>query len=136
MPDTGNVGIISSIAAIIGAMVGGAISLIGWGKKIERVESGLARSHERIDKSEKKVEDLEHALKSMMSVFTREDGEPRFITKPACSEMQTNCHQLLAEKLLGGEKRFSALEAEVKEIKTAQDDNLRTIIKAIEETRK
>jgi len=131
MPDTGNVGVVSSIAAIIGAMVGGAISLIGWGKKIERVESGLARSHERIDKTEKKAEELEHALKSMMASFTRADGEPRFISKPACIELQAKCHELLAEKLSGGEKRFGDLEAEIRDIKSAQERNFKDILDAI-----
>jgi len=131
MPETNGPGVIASIAGIIGFAIGGALSLIGLGRKIERVEAGLARSHERIEKQDKKMTELDQAIKDVLKVFTRADGEPRFITKPACISLQEHCHELLKEKLDAGTARFGNLEREVQEIKEAQENNLELILSEI-----
>jgi len=131
MPETNSAGVIGSITGIVGFLVGGALSLIGLGKKIERVESGLARSHARHDEQEKKFESFEQAIRTLTAVFTREDGEPRFVTSIVCGKEQVKCHEALFEKFASGAARFGNIEADIKEIKDSQTDNLQIILEEI-----
>lgn len=106
---------------IIGALsfLAGAFSAIfGSGRKIENFKHSLLRSHQRHDEHDKKFSEL-------LAMFKREDnGEPRFVTSILCEGERGNCHTLSAE-------RFKKLEEDVREVKTAQSDNFKEIIREI-----
>jgi len=135
MPQTTSVGVIASIVAIIsgivGLIVGGGLALIGAGRKMERMESGLARSHARLDEHEKTFATHDQALKNMLSVFTSQDGEPRYVTSIICGKNSSACKSGIEEKIGYVDEKISRVESEVALIKTAQDNNLKTILDEI-----
>jgi len=127
MPDS-----VSSWFTIVWAALGGIFGVIlgvfGIGKlvgeKVTRIESGLARGHERIDEQSKKLDSHDQAIKSVIAMFSREDGEPRFISAVVCGEHWRSCHETL-------EGKFTRLERDVLAIKTSQDSNLQTLLAEI-----
>ena len=135
MPESNGTEIIGVIIGAISFVCGAALSLIGLGRKVERIDHSLVRCHERHDDHEKKFESFEQAIRTLTSVFTREDGEPRFITTIACGKEQVKCHESMTEKFALGAERFGRLESEVKEIKDAQHQNFQEIIAEIRKTR-
>ena len=131
MPEANGMGVVASITGIVGFLVGGALSLIGLGKKIERVESGLARSHERHDLQDRKIASFDEAIKNLMAVFTRDDGEPRFTSAVVCERERVSCHESMVERFSSGAERMGNIEREIKEIRKDQADNLGIIIDEI-----
>jgi len=115
---------VSAISAIIGLIVGGALALIGAGRKAERIESGLARSHARLDEHEELFKTHDTALKNMLASFFTSDGEPRYITSIVCSDKESQCQLRIREDL-------SRLERDLTAVKTSQDSNLQTILAEI-----
>jgi len=151
-----------ALAAVIGVLLGWAISLISFGRKIEQRDTKIASSHEKIDKQnekiaalEKKLDDLNTAkaaisrldsdigshasdiaelraaIKDVLSLFKLADGEPRFITRPACLGMQQNCHELSTERDIASKVRFGNLERSIQELKDSQESNLALLVNEI-----
>jgi len=135
MPESNSAGLIGSIIGGLSFIAGLALSLVGFGRKVERVEASLARSHERHAEHDRRLDSFETAMKSMMAIFTTADGEPRFMTGIACGREQASCHKELLEKFASGSARFGTIEADVKEIKDSQADNLQVILDEIRKKR-
>ena len=121
-------GWITLATTAVGAICGAVLGVLGIGKKIERYESGLARSHERLDGHDKKFESHEQALKTVVAIFTRDDGEPRFVTGIVCGEHARSCHESLEAEFKRGVDNFARIERDILAIKTSQDSNLQTIL--------
>jgi len=120
-------GIVSAISAIIGLVIGGALALIGKGKRDERIEAGLARSHERLNEHEKIFATHDQALKNILSSFFNTDGEPRYITSIVCGEKEESCQKQIHEKISYMADNITRLERDVLAVSTSQADNLQTI---------
>jgi len=151
-----------ALAAVIGVIIGWAVSLIGLGRKMEKERLKIDSSHEKIDKQnekiaalEKKLEDINTAkaaisridsdigahasdiaelravVKDILNLFKLADGEPRFITRPACLGMQQNCHELSTERDIASKVRFGNLERSIAELRDAQESNLALLINEI-----
>ena len=130
MPDSNSAGVIGSLIGGVSFLGGVAVSLIGKGKRDQRIDSTL-------DAQGKKLTELEEALKTLAASLVR-DGRPTYITGIACKEEQGHCRDVWTEKLLAGNARFGVIEADIKEIKssqdvmkTSQDANLRIILDEI-----
>lgn len=134
-PESNGATLFGAIIAGLSFIAGAIAAILGTGKKIERFEAGLKRSHERHDETQKKYESLEQAIKTLTAIFTREDGEPRFTTALVCAREQAECHAALAEKFAAGQERFGNLERKVEEIKDAQAQNFQDIITEIRNNR-
>ena len=160
MPENGNFGGFAGGAGVFGVVLGWGLSLIGLGRSIEKEKGEVARAHTRLDAHDirftaidlmladmvqirtriidydRRFVELDNSIKSVLKMFEMADGEPRFITRPTCSDARETCHERLDEKLAAGAERFGRLEGEVKEVKEAQEKNLETILEAIEKIKK
>ena len=160
MPENGNFGVFAGAAGVFGVVLGWGLSLIGLGRSIEKEKGEVARAHTRLDAHDirftaidlmladmvqirtriidydRRFVELDNSIKSVLKMFEMADGEPRFITRPTCSDARETCHERLDEKLAAGAERFGRLEGEVKEVKEAQEKNLETILEAIEKIKK
>ena len=160
MPENGGVTFFAGVAGVVGVFLGWALSLVGLGGKIQKTKGEIERAHTRLDAHDvkftandlilaettqtrirfidydRRLSEIENAIKSVLKMFEMSDGEPRFITRPTCTEARESCHERLDEKLAAGAERFGRLEGEVKEVKEAQEKNLETILEAIEKIKK
>ena len=123
MPDSNSAGVIGSLIGGVSFLGGVAVSLIGKGKRDQRIDS-------TIESHEKKLISLEEAMKNLAASLVV-DGNPRFVTVLACKGEQGHCRDVWAEKLLAGNARFGVIEADIKEIKESQNNNFRDIIDEI-----
>ena len=160
MPENGNFGVFAGAAGVFGVVLGWGLSLVGLGGKIQKTKGEIERAHTRLDAHDikftatdliladtaqmrirvidydRRFTELENSIKSVLKMFEMADGEPRFITRPTCTDARESCHERLDEKLAAGAERFGRLEGEVKEVKEAQEKNLETILEAIEKIKK
>jgi len=134
-PESNGATLVGVFIGLCSFIAGGVATILGVGKKIQRFESSLTRSHERHDETQKKYESLEQAIRTLTAAFIREDGEPRFTTSIVCAREQAECHAALAEKFAAGQERFGNLERKVEEIKDAQAQNFQDIITEIRSNR-
>jgi len=157
MPENGGFTFFAGAAGVFGVILGWALSLVGLGGKIQKTKGEIERAHTRLDAHDikftandlilaettqtririidydRRLSEIENAIKSVLKMFEMSDGEPRFITRPTCSDARETCHERLDEKMAAGAERFGRLESEVKEVKEAQEKNLETILKAIQQ---
>ena len=157
MPENGGFTFFAGVAGAFGVILGWALSLVGLGGKIQKTKGEIERAHTRLDAHDikftandlilaettqtririidydRRLSEIENAIKSVLKMFEMSDGEPRFITRPTCSDERETCHERLDEKMAAGAERFGRLESEVKEVKEAQEKNLETILKAIQQ---
>jgi len=156
MPENGGFTFFAGAAGVFGVILGWALSLIGLGGKIQKEKGEIARAHTRLDAHDVKFTandlilfdmaqvklriidydrrfiELDNSIKSVLKLFETSDGEPRFITKPTCTDARELCHERFEEKFAAGSERFGRLEGEVKQVKEAQEKNLETILNAIQ----
>ncbi len=116
-PESNSATIVGVIVGAVSFIAGAIAAVFGSGQKIAKFEHSLTRSHERHEEHEKK-------LSAILTMFTREDGEPRFVTSILCGMERASCHSFSAE-------RFEKLEGDIKEMKTAQSENFKELIKEI-----
>jgi len=157
MPENGGFTFFAGAAGAFGVILGWALSLVGLGGKIQKTKGEIERAHTRLDAHDikftandlvlaettqtrirvldydRRLSEIENAIKAVLKMFEMSDGEPRFITRPTCSEARETCHERLDEKMAAGAERFGRLESEVNEVKEAQEKNLETILKAIQQ---
>ena len=160
MPENGGFTFYAGAAGVFGVVLGWALSLVGLGGKIQKTKGEIERAHTRLDAHDvkftaidlvlvdttqmririidydRRFTEIENSIKSVLKMFEMSDGEPRFITRPTCSNARESCHERLDEKMAAGAERFGRLESEVKEVKEAQEKNLETILEAIEKIKK
>jgi len=122
---------VSAISTSIGLIVGGALALVGKGKKEERIEASLARSHERLSEHEKIFATHDQALKNILASFFDDKGEPRYITSIVCGEKENICQRQIHEKIGNLSSDIGRIENDLLAVKTAQDNNLKTILTEI-----
>jgi len=77
------------------------------------------------------IAELRAAIKDVLNLFKLADGEPRFITRPACLGMQQNCHELSTERDIASKVRFGNLEKSIADLRDAQESNLALLINEI-----
>jgi len=99
------------------------MALVGKGARDQQMDS-------KLEEHDKKLTSVEEAIRNLAASFVV-DGVPRFITRPACGESQAACRAVLIEKFSAGAARFGNIEADIKEIKDSQSDNLKIILEAI-----
>jgi len=157
MPENGGFTFFAGAAGAFGVILGWALSLVGLGGKIQKTKGEIERAHTRLDAHDikftandlvlaettqtririldydRRLSEIENAIKSVLKMFEMSDGEPRFITRPTCADARETCHERFEEKMAAGAERFGKLESEVKEVKEAQEKNLETILKAIQQ---
>jgi len=127
MPESNGIGTVAAGigagATILGFISGAAMALVGKGRRDQAIDLKLAEH-------DKKLTSVEDAIRNLAASFVV-DGNPRFITAPACGQSQAACRAVLIEKFSAGAARFGVIESDIKEIKESQADNLKTIIDEI-----
>ena len=145
MPESNSAGFVGVIIGGVSFLGGVATSLIGKGKRDQKIDSaveqlkGLEGAPAKIEEYGKKLLSLEEAMKNLASSFIV-DGNPRYITVNACKSEQGHCRDVWDERLLAGYVRFGNIEADIKsiesEIKEIKESQAANADKIIEEIRK
>lgn len=91
----------------------------------------------KIEGMRTKIKSHDQTIKDILGIFNDQDGNPRFVTVLVCDKNTEKCGAHYNDKFAHVGERITALVIEIsemrKEMKTTQDETLKTILDALKE---